>query len=226
MAYQTEEEQLAIIGQTWKKYGNAILAVIVLIAIAFYGYRAWNNHEHKAAEQASSLYQQLTQLNSTTQAGTPLTKEQSDSFKHIVSLLKKDYSNTIYAQYAELLMAKQAMVENKPSEAKSALRSVITTASDTDIKTLASIRLAAILAGESETGAKQALAELKKITHPGALTISYEDALGDTYQILKQTDNARSAYKKALTTAKKENSKRPLIQIKLDNLPQAEGTHK
>lgn len=226
MSYQTEEEQLAVIGQLWKKYGNKILTVVVLIAIAFYGYHAWTNYEKEKAAQASALYQQLSQLNSSTHTGTPLTKDQSDSFQHIVSLLKKDYPKSIYAQYAELLMAKQAVDANKPDDAKAALRSVINTAGNTDLKVLATIRLASILTSENEAGAKQALAELQKITQPGAFSIAYENAMGDAYLALKQTDNARKAYQESLKTAKKEGTQRPLVQLKLNNLSQPEEAHK
>ena len=226
MSYQTEEEQLAKIGQLWKQYGNRILTVIIIIAAAFYGYRAWVKYENAQAEQASALYQQLTQMNSSTRTGTPLTKEQTDSFNHIVSLLKKEYPKSIYAQYASLLQAKQSITDNKPEAAKAALNSVIKTTSDDNIKALATIRLASILTGEGKTGAEKALSDLKALQQPGAFAISYQEALGDAYLAANQSKEARAAYQQALTTAKAENTQRPLIQIKLDNIAQPGESHK
>jgi len=220
VSYQTEEEQLARIGQLWKQYGNKILTLIIIIAVGFYAYKAWLRYESTQAEQASALYQQLIQLNNNVDPSASMSKEQMNSFNHIVSLLKKDYASSIYTQYAELLQAKQSMLAHQPDSAKAALNSVIKTSSDDNIKALATIRLATILIGEGKSGAAKALNDLKNLKQTGAFTVSYQETLGDAYLAMNQINEARAAYQQGLTVAKKDNVQRPLIQIKLDNIVQ------
>ncbi len=225
VTYQTEDEQLAVLGQLWKKYGTKVIGVIAVIAIGFYLYNAWNNHLNTKAREASALYQQLTYLNNTVQPGKTLNKEQMKSFNHVVSQLQKDFPDSTYTQYAYLLQAKQAMDINKPEEAKSALNAVITGSDDKNLKELASIRLSHILIGEGKEGAKEALIMLKKTVNPEAFVVSYQEAMGDAYLAVNETGKAHDAYKKALEAAKKDDTSRSLIQIKLNNIsPPEEAT--
>ena len=148
------------------------------------------------------------------------------SFQHNLEKLKKDYSGSIYTQFAYLLKARQQMLANKPEEAKAALQAVLKKTSDKEIKILATLRLASILTGENKAGAQKSLDFLNKITKPGAFKVFHEEALGDAYVALEQTGKARIAYQNAAAIVKETKMYRPSIKLKLSNLTLSEDTIK
>jgi len=102
--FKTEEEQIAAIKNWWKNNGSSVLlAVVAALAIVF-GYRAWQNNVENDKATASALYQQLVSI-STQQAG--LGDDQSASF--IANELKEKFTDSEYARFAALFLAKQAV---------------------------------------------------------------------------------------------------------------------
>ena len=219
MSYQTEEEQLAALGRLWKQYGHWILGAVALVVLSVYGYRAWMQHQHKQAEEASALYGQLTKMYEGSPFGRePLTKEQVATFDHVVEVLQKKFPHSIYLYCAQLLVAKKAMDEGNLRDAKSALKKVMLGVQDPQIKVLASIRLASVLLSEDGIGKKEAINLLKSIKKPGGYSAYYYEVLGDAQIEIGQTSEARASYQKSLDVAKASESQRPFLQMKLDNL--------
>ena len=219
MSYQPEEEQLAALGRAWKKYGNFILLVVVLLVAGFYGYRLWNNHLNAQAREAANLYSQIEDMaGNTLAAGKALDEKQNATFLHLTALLEKEHGHSIYAAYAGLLMARQAVLTGKAEAAKAALQRVMKTSPDPQLGRIAALRMATVFAGEGKTGAKQALDLLERPGMQKSFPVLSADIRGDAYTVLDDTARARQAYDVALKAAAAQGQERPLIKMKRDNL--------
>ncbi|MCY4178050.1 MAG: tetratricopeptide repeat protein, partial [Endozoicomonadaceae bacterium] len=227
-SYQAEDEQLELLNNLWKRHWITIVLIIVVFSGAVYGYRTWKNYRHSQNEEAASLYLQITRPLEHLQTGKTLTKKQTEQFKHVVSLLEKNHPKSSYTQYARLMEAKQAVDENKFKEAEKLLNYVIDHANDNQIKVLATIRLAMLMIKDNKDveGAKKSLKILQSIPDDEGFTIPREDAMGDSYYILGQMEDAYKAYKKAYDYTKKEGVDRPFVKMKLDNIEQTRELNK
>ena len=192
--------------QWWKKYGNIISAIIVIIMIAILGMQYWHKHTYKVAIQASAIYESLL--------SSVETKKQAQT-EGLANQLINQYANTPYAKFAALLLAKQAINNHHLSLAEMNLQWTVSHAKSRSIKAIAQLRLARVLLAENKT--KQALSTLNSITEKN---IAATAALikGDVYLALKQQQQAKVFYLQALQGMSKDNALYHYTQMKLYRL--------
>jgi predicted negative regulator of RcsB-dependent stress response len=105
--------------------------------------------------------------------------------------------------------------QNHYDKAKTQLEWVMKHASTSSLKEVARLRYARILNQENHPA--DALKLLKKINDKDYLPMA-EELRGDSYMLLKQEDNARTAYRQAVEGAPYYAAMRPILMMKLDNL--------
>lgn len=205
--YQTEEERLVSLKDWWKENGRSIIVGIIIGIAAIVGWNAWRNYSHTQAEQASVFYQQLLRA---------VENDQSESAHKLSERLIEQYGSTVYGTFARLFKAKLAVDSGDPEAAEQVLKDLLASGADKNFKHVARIRLGKVLlaSGEAEKGL-QLIADMGPEAS-GHFEGSYQELRGDLYGALKRYDEARAAYQKAMFLGRSS----PLLQLKLDNLPQ------
>lgn len=214
---RTEEEQVEAIKKWWKENGRSTLLGVLIALLAVFGWRAWQQHQQDSANAASALYQSLLGA-VTVPAGQSLTEEQRKTAEHLAGQLKSEFSGSLYARYAALWLAKDAVEAQKLDQARTELEWVLAQNPDPATTQITKLRLARVMLAQGQ--GEQALARLEGGAVDG-FQASYYEVQGDIYLALKRVDEARQAYEKAVAAA--DQSSRPILSMKLDDLAVAEA---
>lgn len=220
--YSTEEQQIEAIKKWWKTNGNSVLIGIALAIAAVLGWQTWSQNKEANAEAAAVLYSQLVEAATGVQQkrmvnDSKALEEQLATMSHVSDQLKTDFTDSEYAVFSALMMAKEMMFNNEHDKAIEQLTWARDNSQSEGVKLIANLRLARVLADKGEHD--KALAQLDTVV-PGAQADSYEEVRGDIYLAMGETDKAREAYKKAMDLSATQNKgqARPILKIKHDNL--------
>lgn len=200
-----EQEKIDELKAWWKHWGNAIIAAVVVFVIVFSAIQWWRNHQRALAGEASTLYATVTKL-----AGEGDPKKVAQATK----ALTDNYATSAYAPRAALLAAKTAFEKGDLPGARKQLEWAVANAKEEEIKAVARLRLAAVLADEKNFEA--ALKQLDANTNPGfeAATASMR---GDILFAQGKLADAKNAYATAIAKTEPQAEKQ-LLQLKLDAL--------
>jgi len=206
-SYITEEQQIETLKKYWKEYGFSIVLGIILAIVVGSGWRFYQKYKTQKSEQASLIYERVM---------IDLVNNQNDDAKQQANHLIQQFSGTPYAKLAALTLAKQAVNQNKLDKAIDSLHWVVNHASNRALKQIAKIRLSRIYIQQNK--AEQALKTLTTINAKSYKGLVLETQ-GDAYLKLGQTNKARDAYQAALKATPNPEVMRPILQMKLNNLP-------
>jgi len=206
---RTEEEQIEAIKNWWKENGKQTAVAVVVVAASWFGFQGYKAQEQATGEAASAIYQQVLAINEST--------DEADKGRRSLLLdqLSGEYKDTVYAQYAALFNAKDAVDADDLALAATQLRSVMNNAKDEALTQLATARLARVLLAMDK--ADEAL-ELVQASTSAAFEAEFEETKGDIYFAKGDQDNARDAYSKAVVAAQRIGANNPVLQMKLDDL--------
>ncbi|HRK57853.1 MAG TPA: tetratricopeptide repeat protein [Burkholderiaceae bacterium] len=211
MAYDLEEqEQIAAIKAWWAKWGNGILAAVLVAILAAAAWQFWSARAHEQARKAGSLYAQLVKAS-----------EMNDSavVRQNADVLINKFGSTVYAPLAAMHAARRQFDAGDLDAAKDSLRWVIESSGRPEFAQIARVRLAGVLLDAKLYD--EALSVLAANTESYALLLT-QDRRGDVLLAMGQPNEARVAWQAALDTAPVQHPLRGLIQFKLDALPAAE----
>jgi predicted negative regulator of RcsB-dependent stress response len=210
MAYDLEEqEQIAVIKDWWRKYGNLVTTAVLAVVVGIAGIQAWRYYRDQQSSLAAILYSQLDTADKSNEA-----KKVQD----IAATLAGSHAGTPYAAMAALRAAKSFMAGNDLANAKQRLQWVIDKTSDDDMRDVARLRLAGVLFDEKNHDEALKLLDAK---HAAAFDGLYADLRGDILAVQNKRAEARAAYLMALEKSDPRSSYRQLIQVKLDALGEA-----
>lgn len=201
-----EQEQIEAFKAWWKRYGNGLIGVILLVALAFAGNQYWRQHQAKKAAEAAKLYEAVLQQKT---SGDP--KRISDAAEALV----KEYASTAYAPLAQLLAAEANLQAGDTARAKAQLQWVIEHANEGGLQHAARLKLVGILLDEKQYNA--ALQQLKT-AHPASFDGLYLDLEGEVLLAQGKPADARTAWQQALDKLGAQSPYRNLVQMKLDGL--------
>ncbi len=207
MAFNLEEqEQIDSLKRLWKRYGNIVSWVLIVILAIYAAIQGWNWYQRKQAAQASALYYEMqgAVLSGDSQRALQVAKDVQDKF-----------GRTVYAPMISLVAAKMAYENNDTATAKVQLKWVAQNSSEEGYKVLARVRLAGILLDEKAYD--EALSALSG-SAPEQFTGLIEDRKGDIYLAQDKIEEARAAYKVAYEKTAPENPGRQLIKMKLEEV--------
>ncbi|GAA6135696.1 tetratricopeptide repeat protein [Oceaniserpentilla sp. 4NH20-0058] len=206
---RTEEEQIEAIKTWWKENGKQTVVALVVVAGGWFGYQGYQGQQQATAQAASSVYQQVLQLE------TAETEEDKGRRELLLDQLQKDYASTVYAQFAGLIKAKDAVQAGDLDLAVTELSMVKDNASTDELRHLATVRLARVLVSQEKSD--EALA-LLAVEETGAFGAEYFEAKGDALQQKGEQDAARDAYTQAMAETQRLGTNNPVLKMKLDDL--------
>ena len=200
-----EQEKLDELKAWWKQWGNAIIAAIAVFVIVLSGIQWWRTHQNALIAEAATLYGAVTKA-----AEEKDVKKVVDAAKAIAD----KYPASAYAPRAALVAAKIAFDKGDLAGAKTQLEWAVTNAKEDELKSVARLRLAAVLADEKNFDG--AVKQLDANTGAGfeAATAALR---GDILFTQGKLADAKNAY--ALAIAKTDpQADKQLLQLKLDAL--------
>jgi predicted negative regulator of RcsB-dependent stress response len=201
-----EQEQLDQIKHFWKKYGNLISWVLIVI---LGGYAAWNGYQYWQRDQAAKAAVLFDEVERAVTAGDMARVERS------LADMKDKFGGTHYAHQSAMLAAKALQDKDQVDAARAALKWVAETAPDAAYRDIARMRLSALLldAGSQD----EALAQLSAPFTPAMAGLA-ADLRGDVLQAKGQTPEALAAYQTAWDQMADIPDYRLLVQAKLNAL--------
>ena len=208
MSNYTEEEQIAQLKDWWSRNGKPLLIGGILAVAIVFGWQTWQKQQANQGERLSATYQQLLDA-----AFNPEGTNAQDMLKLLQELesIKPEHA---YAQYARMLVARVAVLENRLDDAVVMLRKVVDKPATPVLGELSSQRLARVLAADGK--ADEAL-KLLGGNGLAAYRSARDELRGDILVQLKRLDEARQAYLQARDNLD-ESSAAGSLMMKLDDL--------
>jgi predicted negative regulator of RcsB-dependent stress response len=198
-----EQEQLDELKHFWKRWGDPITWVLIVVLGGYAAWMGWQSYQGKQAAQAAALYDTVERA----ALGNDLAL-----LERSVADIKDKFSSTTYAQQAALLAARVFNDKDRKADAKAQLNWVIDKAGDEGYQALARLRLAALLIEDKayDEARKQLTAKT-----PQAFAPLMADRLGDLAILQAQPAEAVQQYKNAWKGFEPNAEYRRLVAVKL-----------
>lgn len=206
MAFDLEEqEQLDAFKAWWKANGNKLLAIVGVAIVCFIGVQGWKYYQNKQSIEASVHYQQLIQTD----------PKDVKAIQGLSSKLMEGYTSTPYAGRAALAAAKANYSASDVKSATAQLEWAMDKAKEDQVQAIARLQLAAIQFDEKKYD--DALKTLSG-KHDAGFDGLYADLKGDILAAQGKKDEARVAYKEALTKLDPQGKYHTYTEHKLEAL--------
>ena len=204
--YATEEQQIEAIKKWFKKYGNMLSWVIIIIAFVISSAIYWRHHQQVISDAASDQYLALLE---------GLEKNDKDTINAKAQTLLKDYASSPYAVLASFVLAKEAVTENNLVDAQKHLQWIIDNSKQANFQAIARVRLVQLLIAQNKLD--EALTFYTDKNMGPYLTLLAE-LKGDIQLKQKNIDAAKKSYELALSAAPEEGMHGPLLKMKMQEL--------
>ncbi len=210
--YRTDEEQIELIRKWWRENGRSTVAGVGAALLLFFGWTQWQAYQKKNIEAASDLFQQML-----------VAAESVDGAQKVTALaeqLRKEYPRTVYAVFASLRLAKDAVAANDLPAAAQFLAWAQQQKLDASLQPLVSLRLAQVQYAQNE--GDKALVTLASIKSSGtAWEGEVAELRGDVQSAQGNTEDARVSYQdaKQVFDAAGNKERTSMLEVKLSTLP-------
>ena len=201
-----EQEQLDELKHFWKRFGNLITWVLIVVLGAF---AAWNGYQYWQRSQAAQASVMYDEVERAIQAGDTTKIERS------LADMKDRFGSTLYAQQAGLLGAKALYDKGNPDAARAALTGVANNASDEGYQAIAKLRLAGLLLEKKSYD--EALQQLSGRFSKDFAALA-DDRRGDIFLTQGKKSEAKAEYQKAFKGLNERVEYRRLVEVKLNAL--------
>ncbi|MGD9870933.1 MAG: YfgM family protein [Thauera sp.] len=205
-----EQEQISELKAWWAQYGNFVVTLAVVAALASVGWQAWQWYQNRNAAEAGTLYYAVQQA-----------AEQQDAQKarEAAGRLISEHGGSVSAQLGALLSAAMQFDAGDLDNARAQLEWAADKGSDPALRDLARLRLAAVLLQQGELDG--ALARLQAAPTAG-YKARFDDLRGDVLAAQGKKDDARAAWQAAVDTLAGEGDEaaalREVVRVKLESL--------
>lgn len=201
-----EQEKLGDLKAWWAQYGKYVIGTVAAIALLVGGNWAWQTWTTNQAMAASALYANVTDA---------VTKNEPTKVKEALASLLEKFPSTGYAPRAALLAAKTAFDAGDLPGAKAHLEWVVANSREDELKSIARLRLAAVLVDQKQFDAALAALDGK---HGASFEGLFLDMKGDVFNLQGKAADAKSAYEAALAKLDAKGAQKSYTQLKLDAL--------
>ena len=201
-----EQEKLDDLKAWWEQNSKYVSAAVLVVALVVIGVQGWRWYQRTQAEQASVLYQAVSQAaraNDVSKAKEPAAQ------------IVDRFARTAYAPRAALLYAKMLYDSGDKAGARAQLQWVVDHASGDELKAIARFRLAQALLDEKQYD--DALKTLDVKTDD-AFAGLFADLKGDILAAAGKNAEAKLAYETALAKIDPKSPYRAFVQVKFDAL--------
>ncbi len=198
-----EQEQLDELKHFWKRWGDLITWVLIVVLASYAAWMGWQSYQGKQAAQAAALYDTVERA---ALGGDLALLDRS------VKDIEEKFTSTTYAQQAALLAARVYNDKDRKADAKQQLTWVIEQSSDEGYQALARLRLAALLV---EDKAYDEARKQLSVKTAEAFAPLMADRLGDLAMLQSQPADAVEHYKNAWKGFEPNADYRRLVAVKL-----------
>ncbi|MGH8509591.1 MAG: YfgM family protein [Gammaproteobacteria bacterium] len=210
--YASEKEQLELIKDWWKRNGKPIIGGLCIGLGAIYGWRAWQSQVNTRAAEASMAYEELL---------THVAEHRSESAGRAARRLIERHEDSRYAAFAALMLARLAVEAGDVPKARDHLQRVLDQAGKTALEGIVQLRLARLYLEEGKSA--QAASVLEGLGG-AADSVLHKETEGDVLLAQGKIEAARKAYQDALAAAGAAGSDPSFVQMKLDEIGEAEAS--
>jgi predicted negative regulator of RcsB-dependent stress response len=205
--YESDDEQLEKIKRWWDDNGKTTLLGLVVGLAGVFGWTGWQSHQQAQAEAASSLYAQVVNA---------ARDEQGTVVRQHADTILAEFPKSGYAVLATLHLARQAVIDGEPDEAKARLQWVLANAKLEGYQHTARLRLARLALDAGDTAAATStLDESGDMAIDAPFGVSYITLRGDIARVSGDTDAARTRYTEALESVGDATSAGDRLKVKL-----------
>ncbi|EZQ11601.1 MULTISPECIES: tetratricopeptide repeat protein [unclassified Acinetobacter] len=212
MSAMTDEEQLHTAKSFFKKYGSALITLILLALIAFFGWEYWKK-KNVAEDQIQTAKVQL--LVDEAKAATTDPKV-ATALDGTAEKIVKENPDSIHAVQTQFVMAKLAYDQENYAKAERELKKIENAQiKDEGLQHIIKLRLADAQLAQKKYD--EALKTLSGLTLP-AFKTTVDEARGDIYIAKNDIENAKKAYQSAWDNLIATKQERQILQIKLESV--------
>ena len=201
-----EQEQLDQLKAFWKRYGNLITWLLIVVLGAYAAWNGWNWYQRDQAGKSSAMFDQLDKAAA---AGDV------DQATRVFADMKERYPRTAFTEQGGLMAAKVQVEKGKPDAALETLNWIGANATEAEYQTVAKLRAAGILIDQKKYD--DALKQLDGATAPDFAAL-VADRRGDVLLAQGKKDDAKAAYDKAWQAMDPKVDYRRLTEAKLTAL--------
>jgi predicted negative regulator of RcsB-dependent stress response len=205
-AYATEEQQVEAIKNWFKKYGNMLSWALIVILASYCVWQYWNHHQNVVKNKASDQYAALLQA---------VEAQDSATIQTNASTLIKDYSNSVYAVFANFYLVDEFIKSREFDKAEEKLKWIVENANQPQLAALGQWRLMKLYDAQNKPDEVIAIYDSRKADT--FLTLMAE-LKGDVLLKKGDKEGAMKAYKYAYDASPEEGMHGPLLKMKMDEL--------
>jgi len=204
-----DDEQVEALKRWWDENGRSTIVAVIL---AVGGTLGWQQYQGWDAQQTAAAADTWAQAEAALNADVPSLQAEGE---WLAQNLIDTHSNTTYAQFAGMVLAKRAVEKGELSAAEQYLRDALAAGdSQSELGQLIQLRLARVLAATGEESA--ALAILNQSN--GSLPAAYAIARGDLHLAAGRQREALNAYLEARAATLDLGSPPGLLEAKITSL--------
>lgn len=210
--YDTEQEQIEAIKAWWGKYGTLILSGVLIVAIAFAGWRYWQSYSYTQSANASATFEVL-ELSHQNGAFGEVSRE--------ARRLMQEQPDSPYAGAAAMMLAQFHWEKAESDEALDALQWVVEANQPADMQVTAQLRVVRIQIELSQLDeAKKTLDVLsaQKLNAAQQANVDYVSAL--LAQAQQDFVQAEAAFKRVVDNEQAQPDLRNIARLQMDDLAQ------
>ncbi|OGA20290.1 MAG: hypothetical protein A3H32_03290 [Betaproteobacteria bacterium RIFCSPLOWO2_02_FULL_63_19] len=200
-----EQEQLDALKAWWKQNSHVVLVAVAAALLLVAAWNGWRWYQRTQAEQAATLYETLQNA---------ARMNDSKAVRDAAGTILEKYSGTGYAPLAALVSAKASYQAGDLKTARAQLEWVVDNARQEGVSAIARLRLAAVLMDDHAYDEAMKVVSVKPAEAFDAL---YASMRGDILSAQNKRDEARAAFKAALTKAS-DVTFREVLRLKLEAL--------
>jgi predicted negative regulator of RcsB-dependent stress response len=201
-----EQEQLDQLKAFWNQYGNLISGLLIVIAGAYLSWFGWNWYQRDQGLKAGAMYEEFDRA---------LQAADAERAGRIFGDMKERFPRAAFTGQAGLAAAKLAADKGQADAARADLAWVADSASESEYRTIARMRLAGLLLDEKKYD--EALKQLDGIDG-GAFQALATDRRGDILMAQGKTEEAKAAWAKAWAAMDAKVDYRRVVEAKLNVL--------
>ncbi|MDX1560058.1 MAG: tetratricopeptide repeat protein [Marinobacter sp.] len=213
---RTEEEQVQAIKDWWKNNGTSLLIGIAVALAIVFGWQAWQNQQMQQRTEAASQFADLINAYS-----DESDENRAETVAYIAQTLREEYTDSAFAIYGMLMLARQQMMEqNDAAAAIESLSWAQEKAGESGALALVirnRLARAHFAAGQYD----QALSIIGDVGEAGSFSAIFTELKGDILLAQGDRDGARQAYLAA--REQNQQGRSGILELKLSDLGVGEG---
>jgi len=201
-----EQEQLDQLKAFWAQYGNLISGVLIVVAAAYLSWFGWNWYQRDQGVKAGAMYDEFDRA---------LQAADAERAGRIFNDMKDRFPRAAFTGQAGLAAAKLAGEKGQADAARADLAWVADSASESEYRTIARLRLAGLLLDEKKYD--EALKQLDGVDGAEFQALA-ADRRGDVLMAQGKAEEAKAAYAKAWAAMDAKVDYRRVVEAKLNVL--------